>query len=119
MLLGVGSILQHPRNHPTVVWGTGLIGADSTAGTVPTSVRSVRGPLTRGLLLQQGIPCPAIYGDPALLYRRYFSPSNVTKSDRLGIVAHFVDKADPELHRLRVEHGVRVIDVETTPANCR
>lgn len=114
VLMGVGSILEHQRDHRLVVWGSGLIGADSVMRTLPSEVRAVRGPLTRSLLLRQGIECPEVYGDPALLYPR-FMPRVPSGGYRLGLVPHFVDKADPELTRLGFADADRVIDVQREP----
>jgi pyruvyltransferase len=64
----VGSILHFARDND-VVWGSGV------NGKIPLErhrfrtldVRAVRGPKTRAVLEERGIPCPAVYGDPALL----------------------------------------------------
>jgi pyruvyltransferase len=67
-LLAIGSILHLARDGDTV-WGSGVNGKIDTDkyGFTSLDVRAVRGPLTRQFLLDRGIACPAIYGDPALL----------------------------------------------------
>ncbi len=90
----VGSVLcwqQKPNLH---VWGPGFMADNESMMIKPKKVYAVRGPLTRDLLLKQGIECPEIYGDPALLFPRFYNPT-VQKKYKLGIIPHYVDsKAD-------------------------
>lgn len=69
-LLAVGSLLFCAKDGD-VVWGSGTNGKRATHKdyTFKTlDVRAVRGPLTRAFLINEyHIPCPEIYGDPALL----------------------------------------------------
>lgn len=69
-LLAIGSILTFARNGD-VIWGAGANGKwlDLKYYKFSTlDVRAVRGPLTRDFLMHNfSIPCPEIYGDPALL----------------------------------------------------
>ena len=62
----IGSILGN-TSLPVEVWGSGFIASDRTFQTAPRRIYAVRGPLTRNLVLKQGLSCPAVYGDPALL----------------------------------------------------
>lgn len=72
-LLSVGSILHLAKNHDTI-WGTGRNGKikDELHGFKQLSVRALRGPLTREFLERRSIPCPEIFGDPALLFPVFF-----------------------------------------------
>lgn len=63
----------------TEVWGAGIISENSLLKEKPSKVYAVRGPLTRQRLIKEGIDCPEIYGDPALLIPYYYRPK-VTKS---------------------------------------
>ena len=69
-LLALGSVLSktQPGDH---VWGTGFL----RPGRIPKDihVHAVRGPLTRKCLLDAGIDCPEVYGDPGLLMPRIYS----------------------------------------------
>lgn len=67
-LLTIGSIL-HFAKPGDVVWGTGRNGriAGSAHTIEALDIRAVRGPLTRDFLLQRGMSCPEVFGDPALL----------------------------------------------------
>jgi pyruvyltransferase len=73
-LLAVGSIL-HVANDNDVVWGSGIDGENQNLEklrVLQLDVRAVRGPLTRKTLMQRGIDCPEVYGDPTLLFPRLF-----------------------------------------------
>ena len=61
-------------------------------------------------MLNQGLFCPAVYGDPALLYPRYYAPS-VKKEYDLGIVPHYIDQGIPWLNRAAPDANVLIIDV--------
>lgn len=87
----IGSILQS-ANRRTVVWGSGLISEDEYPKEAPKRICAVRGPLSRKVLQEHGIECPEVYGDPALLLSRYYTPKEPTKKFRLGIVAHVCDE---------------------------
>lgn len=72
-LLTIGSIL-HFAQSGDVIWGSGVNGKISSDQHQFTNldVRAVRGPLTRDFLLERGISCPSVYGDPALLVGTLF-----------------------------------------------
>jgi pyruvyltransferase len=105
----IGSIVQW-ADAQTIVWGSGLIAPDCRLAAQPKAVHAVRGPLTRQALLDQGIECPEVYGDPALLYPHFYNP-RVRKKYRLGIVPHYVDRDDLWLARLDANPDVLVIDL--------
>jgi pyruvyltransferase len=72
LLFGIGSLLEHAKNQD-IVWGSGFLFEHRDDWDVnQIDVRAVRGPLTRQILIEKGIACPEIYGDPALLFPRYF-----------------------------------------------
>ena len=86
----VGSILPWAIDSNTIVWGSGCLNSnDPLWKTVskPKKVLAVRGPLTRKVLLDNGIDCPEVYGDPALLFPRYYNPV-IEKKYRYGIILH-------------------------------
>lgn len=51
---------------------------------------AVRGPLTRARAIECGAKCPEIYGDPALLLPRLYSPAHRERRG-IGVAAHFSD----------------------------
>lgn len=106
----VGSVLDGAMVPNLVVWGSGFMHADSSFRVPPRAVHAVRGPLTRELVREQGIECPPVYGDPALLYPRFYAPEVEPEFD-LGMVPHFQDRGSPKLERFRRDDDVLVIDV--------
>jgi pyruvyltransferase len=108
--LAIGSILGG-ANERAEVWGSGFISADERIRGGAPVVHAVRGPLTRDALIKQGVDCPEIYGDPALLLPRFFDP-NVEKSYRVGVIPHYIDKGHPWLNRIRQERRALIIDIE-------
>jgi len=86
-LLSVGSIIKWARAGD-MVWGSG---ASDLKQTINPDARyhAVRGPLTRGMILDAGADCPEVYGDPAWLLPEIFDARNVTKTHRLGLIRHF------------------------------
>lgn len=85
--LSIGSILQY-ANKNSIVWGSGII--DRQFKVKPAVFKAVRGPETRSFLLESGLSCPPVYGDPALLLPLYYKPQ-VEKEFSIGIVPHYVD----------------------------
>jgi len=95
----------------TIVWGSGfMLPADNFQKGPPKQVLAVRGPMTRQRLLQLKVPCPEVYGDPALLYPRYYHPK-VEKKYVWGIIPHYVDVKHPWLKRFVGNPKVKVIDI--------
>lgn len=105
----IGSILAR-ADHSTQVWGSGYISATSKVIGRP-NILAVRGPMTRRLLISQGISCPPIYGDPALLLPSVYSPK-VTKKFKVGIIPHYVDYNSAFIESARSERGVKIINIQ-------
>ena len=99
VFLVIGSIIEDYSLPNAVIWGAGLIDIPSRKITPPRKVCAVRGPLTRAELLKQGIACPEVYGDPAILLPAIYRPA-VSKKYRLGIIPHVADKKLPVLQQL-------------------
>lgn len=97
-LYAIGSLLNYDVLHGNnVVWGTGLI-SETSARILPklfpfkrnipiliqrlekvssekSLITAVRGRLTRDVLTKAGHDCPDVYGDPGILLREFFCPS--------------------------------------------
>lgn len=108
--LTVGSILNHADSN-SIVWGSGFIGEDQLVKEIPAKICAVRGPESRRKLLEQGINCPEIYGDPALLFPRFYKPE-VQKKYKLGIIPHYTDKENPWVKEIEKISGIKIIDIE-------
>lgn len=72
ILLAAGSILHYARSGD-VIWGSGFRENPMNENRFThLDVRAVRGPKTREFLLQKGVNCPKVYGDPAILMKYLF-----------------------------------------------
>jgi pyruvyltransferase len=105
----VGSILSWQQKPNLTVWGAGLMCDGQSMLVKPKKVCAVRGPLTRNLLIKQGIECPEIYGDPALLLPRYYNP-DIKKKYKLGIIPHYVDKNSNWIKSIQND-DIKIIDI--------
>lgn len=85
--LVIGSTIDMLCKENTEVWGAGIIDEKKALRIKPRKVYAVRGPLTRKKLLEQGVECPEIYGDPALLISHYYKPK-VKKKYSFGFIPH-------------------------------
>ena len=112
--LCIGSTLTFYPLEMTTVWGAGLINdrQNLTLVSKPQKILAVRGPLTRNWLQEQGVDCPEVYGDPALLLPRFYTP-RVRSRSRFGLVPHYVDveQNTPALRRLTAWPEVKRIAV--------
>jgi pyruvyltransferase len=110
-----GSILDndHVNRHikNVNIWRIGFISKKERLRKKPKSIASVRGPLTREILLNQDIECPEVYGDPALLFPLFYKPEK-EKRFKLGIVPHYVDKNNNIIDQFEDDSDVLIIDIE-------
>ncbi len=113
--LVIGSTIDMLCKKNTEVWGAGIIDENKPLRIKPRKVHAVRGPLTRKKLLDQGVECPEVYGDPALLISRYYKPK-VSKKYRYGFIPHRsnLDRIDDFIIdgvRLTEREDVLIIDL--------
>lgn len=107
--LMMGSILD-AATKDTIVWGSGFISQESHCFEKPKKVCAVRGPKSREKLIEDGIDCPEVYGDPALLLPRIYTPS-VNTTYKLGIIPHFVDKEHPWFENIKHD-DIKIINIQ-------
>ncbi|NLB65376.1 MAG: hypothetical protein GX803_02780 [Lentisphaerae bacterium] len=112
--LCIGSTLTFFPLETTVVWGAGLINNEPGWDLIskPRKILAVRGPLTRQWLLDRGIECPAVYGDPALLLPRFYTPAPRSRA-RIGVIPNYADheRNAPALKRIAAWSEARKIAV--------
>lgn len=90
-ILAIGSVIKFARQG-TQVWGSGTPRMTDTL-SAEARYHSVRGPLTRQLVLQSGGEAPEIYGDPAMLLP-LIRPA-APKRHRLGVIRHYTHTSHP------------------------
>jgi len=102
--LGLGSIMHFAKDGDTI-WGTGINGKMLDFNIPKINALCVRGPKTRQILIDQGISCPEIYGDPGILTSRYHK-IETPRINEYAIVPHFSELNHPEI----LKHKERVIN---------
>ena len=109
----IGSIIEGKTNSRSVIWGSGAMFGDRDLKEKPLEVLAVRGPLTREYLLTQGVSCPEIYGDPAILLPIVF-PCSRKKKYKLGLIPHFIDRMQENVLQLEklYANDIVVIDLK-------
>lgn len=108
--LCIGSVLNEVSRN-TVVWGSGFITNNITKLKRPKKIYAVRGPKSRQVFIENGIDCPEVYGDPALLLPKIYFPK-IKKKYKLGIIPHYVDKNNIFLSKLKSEKGIKILDIQ-------
>ena len=106
----IGSILNYEEiRNGGVIWGSGVMTRRALkclpyvfplSRTIPAlfhrlkdnkkvncDVRLLRGKLSRNLLQAEGVKCPEIFGDPAIVVRRFFMPP-IQPRYAFGLVCH-------------------------------
>ena len=125
--LCIGTLLdgEKYKDSHTIIWGSGCSGADRGLST-PQRVLAVRGPKSREYLQSQGIDCPEVYGDPALLLPLVYQPrrgvqcsiaasgvQEVQKASyRMGIIPHVVDLHHPVIEEIREKHVDEILIID-------
>jgi pyruvyltransferase len=103
-----GSIVEYAGAFCTV-WGAGIMTRYDSISPAAKFL-AVRGPLTHARAVQCGASCPEVYGDPALLLPRLYTPS-IEQRRGIGLVAHFSDK--PRLTTpLRTMTSLKLVDIQ-------
>ena len=125
----VGSILQF-ADEKTIVWGSGFNSKNSVFGcqgwkqveegiakrsVEPRKFCAVRGPLTRKRVLELGVECTNVLGDPGLLMPLLYNPLNKEKTTLLGIIPHFSHVKSQGFQKLLFEKRVKIISVYQHP----
>lgn len=60
----------------------------------------------------RGIDCPSVFGDPALLLPRFYTPKRMEKRYKLGVIPHVIDWDYDVMRKIRKERNdILVIDL--------
>lgn len=112
-IVSTGSIMDKVNSFSTV-FGTGFMSLENKFfyGDVKPNILAVRGPQTREMLLNFGLDCPEIYGDPALLLPRVYNP-NIDVKYKYGIIPHYVDQAHAWVHKTSARQDTKFINIKT------
>lgn len=135
VFVAIGSLLTYDVIHTSsIVWGTGTLTKRSVkilpklfplSRSLPAFFRrikgnsqkranilAVRGPLTRKALLDEGIACPEIYGDPAIIMPRLYTPKK-NETTKIGLVLHHSQESllDSRLVADVEENGIKLISI--------
>lgn len=107
--LVVGSLIERYCNKYAVIWGSGaIIGECEPLKNRPMRVAAVRGKKSREYLLGQGVDCPEVFGDPALLMPTIYNPQLPVKW-AVGIIPHVNDLNNPLFKQMEGHNGTHVI----------
>lgn len=108
----IGSIVDTLVNEQSIIWGSGAMYGDKNVKIkTPVKVLAVRGPLTRRYLLEQGISCPEIYGDPAILLP-FIYKTRAKKKYRMGLIPHYTDNFSHKVIDFKQRYGDEVIVID-------
>lgn len=108
----IGSIVGDFNLDDTIIFGSGSISDNPIIEGTPKSIISVRGPLTRKVLLDKGIDCPQKYGDPVLLLPLFYSP-NVEKKYKIGVIPHYRTENNQVVNKLIEDENNLFIDMSS------
>ena len=109
--LCIGSTINLLSTPESIIWGAGVISNDLELPHIPKKICAVRGPLSRKYLLERGIECPAIYGDPALLIYYFYRPK-INKESKIGIIPHYSDLESDIVKQLSLNADIKIINIK-------
>ena len=138
--LCIGTLLDavNYSNAQTIVWGSGVSGQERSF-IQPERILAVRGPKTKEFCDRYGVPCPEVYGDPALLLPLVYQPHRAVQgsfsvettkvakpsanaassvqeaqkaSYRMGIIPHVVDLHHPVIEEIREKNADEILIID-------
>ncbi len=133
-LYTVGSVMGHIDQPGSHIWGSGVIAplsgakVEQLSANAPRRIHAVRGRHTRQDLIDKlGWEVPQVFGDPALLYPRFYTPAAAAASTgRVAVVPHYVHRSlfsqrkdTDHFHTVNVRQGPEaVIDDIANATHC-
>lgn len=126
--LCIGSVIETHCDSMSNVWGSGVLYGDAPLNEKPKRVYAVRGKLTKQFLESNGVSCPPVFGDPALLLP-YIYDNPVDCKFEFGIIPHYTEidnlkqntsiKNNPNVLIIDLAHYVKWQDVIDEIRSCR
>ncbi|HBV76728.1 MULTISPECIES: polysaccharide pyruvyl transferase family protein [Vibrio] len=111
-LLGLGSILNR-ANKNSIIFGSGFISENSNPSIINKDSVNVRGVLSLSKLRDKNPTISSyILGDPGLCIRKYYK-LEIEKKYVLGVIPHYVDKADDWITKVKEVDGVKILDIQS------
>lgn len=110
----LGSILGGRGDFDLTVWGSGLMRFSAVKHICRRKlyqkwdVRALRGPVTAAALEDCGIPCPKVYGDPAILMPKIYTPQSKERKGTV-LITHYLLPTDQYSHL----DNVTFLDIKT------
>lgn len=98
-IFGVGSIIGMVREQDQNcrIWGSGLITDRNSDVAIQRlkkanvkKITAVRGKITEKILLNSGLQVDPVYGDPALIFSKLYSPKEIHLNSKRVIVPHYI-----------------------------
>lgn len=131
-IVAIGSLLTYDVIHTqSIIWGSGTLTRKALKFRLPklfplprsisqitrfvvnrnklAKFYAVRGPLTRQCLSIEGIYCPTVYGDPAIIMPRFYKPKN-KNSHKIGLVLHMTQESLVNSEELK-NNGIQCISI--------
>ena len=90
-ICAIGSLIPAFLDNKTIIWGSGVSNDEMLLKYKPKRVEAVRGPLSREYLMRNGVFCPEVYGDPALLLPVFYKPQYNVCKYKLTLIPHHRD----------------------------
>lgn len=116
-----GSIISF-CNRESIVFGSGFLHIDDSLGTdwnkketeLPKEVIAVRGPLTRKKIIEHGVSCPEVYGDPLIMLPAIYHSKTKPQEKLVGILPHygFKDSESENIQKLKSSLTLNGYDVK-------
>jgi pyruvyltransferase len=86
-IVGIGSYIHKAKNN-SYIYGSGVRTNDNIGHNYTNlNVCAVRGPLTKKYLEKKKINVPNIFGDPALLLPKFYTPK-INIKNKIGLIPH-------------------------------
>lgn len=115
-LFAVGSIIEvvdHPRSKKSYVWGSGFIRQGGLIENNQLIFRAIRGNISLSRISKKYKSIAV--GDPGLLSSLIYERSS-HKTEKIGIIPHYVDESDPLLDIAKQQPDTyQIISVKDTP----